>query len=222
MNQDWMINDKEIIRYLGYGDHEPDEIMMREIKECESNFIQVVQPQTTYQIFDLIRIDDRLFTADMEFEFLGNSIKKHLDGCNRVAFACLTLSEGVDDLIDSAQKNDMLHALIYDAIANASVEEVRVQLEQTIQREHPETNINWLFGIGYGDLPLTLQHQFLEKVNAQTIGLSANDQSVLAPLKSVTGFIGLSHEKNTQHSCQQKSCQTCNLKISCKYHQKLT
>lgn len=213
-----MINDKEIIRYLGYGDHEPDEIMMREIEECKSNFIQVVQPQTTYQIFDLIRVDERLFTADMEFEFLGNSIKKHLDGCNQVAFACLTLSKGVDDLIELAQKEDMLHALIYDAIANASVEEVRAWLEHTIQKEHPETNINWLFGIGYGDLPLTLQHQFLEKVNAHTIGLRANDQCVLIPLKSVTGFIGLSHDKYIQNSCQQKSCSTCNLKISCKYH----
>ena len=219
MNYDWLINEREIIRYLGYGDQEPDEIMMREIKECESNFIKVVQPRTTYQIFDLIRVDERLFTADMEFELIGNSIKKHLEDCNQVAFSCLTLSEGVDELIESAQKKDMLHALIYDAIANACVEEVRGHLERRIQKEHPKVNINWLFGIGYGDLPLTLQKKFLMKVNAQTIGLSANDQYVLIPLKSVTGFIGISNG-SFQDSCQQRSCHTCNLKSSCNYHKR--
>lgn len=219
MNNDWLINRKEIVRYLGYRDQEPDEIMTREIEECEQRFLKVVQPKSTYQVFDLIHQEDRLFTSDLEFEFVGKSIEKHLKDCEKVAFSCLTLSQGVDELIDQAQQEDMLHALLYDAIANASVEEARYQLEQKIQMENPEWHINWLFGIGYGDLPLTLQPQFLTKIDAkQKIGLTVNDKCILSPLKSVTGFVGLSEKKVKDSSCQQKSCQKCNLKSKCSYH----
>lgn len=218
MEHTWLLNQKEIIRYLGYGNHEPDEIMMQEITECEQEFLKYVEPKYYYEVFDLMREEDRLFTADGEFEFLGNSIKKHLFGCEKVAFSCLTLSEKVDQLIDQAQKENMLHALIYDAIANAAVEEVRFRLEKAIKNEYQEDLINWLFGIGYGDLPLTLQQQFLDKVEAANhIGLRANDKSVLIPLKSVTGFVGIGKTSVNLSGCRQKACHICAKRKECIY-----
>ena len=218
MENTWLINRKEIIRYLGYKSQEPDEIMLQEIVDCEQEFIKIVKPKYYYEVFELVREEDRLFTADMEFEFLGTSIKKHLLGCEKVAFSCLTLSEAVDHLIDQAQKEDMLHALIYDAIANAAVEEVRFRLEEDLKQQFSGEEVNWLFGIGYGDLPLTLQKPFLDKVKAANhIGLRANEKSILIPLKSVTGFVGIGKHPMVSSGCKQKACHVCLKRNECIY-----
>jgi len=143
-----LLNRDEIIRYLGYKNQEPDEIMLEEIKICEDEFYKVMVPRFHYEVFDLKREGERLMLSDESFEFLGNDIKKHLTGCMKVAFSCATLSEGVDELIDRAQKVDMLMAFIYDAIANAVVEEVRAKAELSV------ANIQIIFAIGNMELDM--------------------------------------------------------------------
>lgn len=211
-----LLNRAEIIRYLGYQNQEPDEIMLEEIKICEEEFYQVFEPKFYYEVFDLKREGTSLALADGSFVFLGEDIKRHLAGCEKVAFSCATLSQGVDGLIDRAQKEDMLMAFLYDAIANATIEEVRAIAEETVKAEYKEYHINWQYGIGYGDCPLSLQPLFLERIHAKDqIGLTCNDRHLLVPLKSVTGFIGLSKEQSVTNGCRQKSCHSCNRKESC-------
>ena len=215
-----IINRKETIRYLGYKKGEPDEIMLHEIELCEQEFLKVVEPKYHYQIFDLLWEGDRLMHSDGSFEFPGMAIKKHLKGSSRVAFSAATLSSGVDELIDKAQREDMLMALIYDAIANASIEEVRALSEQEIAKTNEDYDINWQFGIGYGDLPLNLQPQFLAKIDAkETIGLTVNERNLLIPLKSVTGFVGLTRKDGSseQIASKQQGCLLCPSKDSCMY-----
>lgn len=223
MEKQKMINRKETYRYLGYRGNVPDENMLYEIDCCEEEFLKVVDPKYHYQVFDLQIQDDRLLTADGEFEFVGIAIKKHLAGCEKVAFSCATLSAGVDELIDRAQANgEMLHALIYDAMANAAVEEVRFMAEHALAKEYPEYKINWQFGIGYGDLPLTLQPQFLEKLDAKKqLGVVATNSCLLTPLKSISGFIGLSKQLTTTSDCQQHSCGACDLNSNCTYKKRV-
>ncbi|ABX41686.1 vitamin B12 dependent methionine synthase activation region [Lachnoclostridium phytofermentans] len=213
-----LLNRNEIIRYLGYRNQEPDEIMLEEIKICEDEFYKVMDPKFHYEVFDLKREGGRLMLSDESFEFIGENIKKHLSGCEKVAFSCATLSEGVDELIDQAQKEDMLMAFIYDAIANAVVEEVRAKAEFSVANDYPDYFCNWQYGIGYGDLPLSLQPLFLNRINAkETIGLTCNDRCLLVPLKSVTGFIGLSKKEQKNNGCNQRSCLTCNNQERCIY-----
>lgn len=217
-----LLNREEIIRYLGYQNQEPDEIMLEEIKICEDEFYKVMKPNFHYEVFDLKREGERLILADDSFEFLGEDIKKHLEGCEKVAFSCATLSLGVDELIDQAQKEDMLMAFIYDAIANAVIEEVRANAERSIANRFPDYFCNWQYGIGYGDLPLSLQPLFLKRIEAEEkIGLTCNDRCLLVPLKSVTGFIGLSKKEQVNKSCNQRHCQTCNHRENCIYQKKV-
>ena len=219
MNNREILNRKDTIRYLGYKGTMPDENMLYEIECCEEEFLKVVEPKYYYQVFDLMTQDQQLITADGEFEFIGKAIKKHLAGCEKVAFSCATLSKGVDELIDQAQaKGQMLHALIYDAIANAAVEEVRFMAERSLAKKYPDYSINWQFGIGYGDLPLSLQPKFLEKIDAKNqIGIVATNHCLLTPLKSISGFIGLSRQRKDEASCQEHSCGACELNTACEY-----
>ena len=46
------VNKNEVIRYLRYGNHTPDEIIMNMIDECEQILLRKITPAFTYKIFD--------------------------------------------------------------------------------------------------------------------------------------------------------------------------
>ncbi len=86
----------------------------------------------------------------------------------------------------------MLSALLFDALANAAVERLRGLLEERAAADFPKLRPNWLFGIGYGDLPLALQRDVLRLTRAEEeLGLGCSESLMLIPTKSVTGFLGM-------------------------------
>lgn len=111
----------------------------------------------------------------------------------------------------------MLLALLTDALANAAVERLRVHLEQTAFRE-TGWEPGWLFGIGYGDLPLSMQRDFLRYMHAEEeIGLCANEKLILSPLKSVTGFLNVKSGGDTKKSRCDGRCGTCLRREECRF-----
>lgn len=228
MNPMDCINLDETIRYLGYKDAEPDENIKEELENCKNAILDVLKPKYMYEVFPILREEEEWYVGDHLLALTGSAIKEHLADCEYVALGCATLSEGVDVLIDETQKHDMLHSLLLDSLANAAIEEVRLDLEKTLSSEYDGFDINWQFGIGYGDLPLSLQKDFLELIHAkENIGVSANDASILVPLKSVSGFIGLkrkdesnpSEEKEKLHkkTCGNNRCDTCTMSDRCMF-----
>lgn len=240
MNPKDCINMEEAIRYLGYGSEQPDENIMEELTICRDAIVEVLQPKYIYKVFPLEREGEELYVGNHALKLEGNAIKQHLKDCDFVALGCATLSAGLDELIDQKQKEDMLHSLLLDSLANAAIEEVRLQLEESLAKEFYEFDINWQFGIGYGDLPLSMQSDFLELINAEKeIGVRANESSILMPMKSVSGFIGLkkkvelSEEKlegnpedkpeethtavTKKRTCGLNQCDRCNMKDRCMF-----
>ena len=67
----------------------------------------------------------------------------------------------MDTVIEEAQKQDMSDALILDALANSAVETLREKkTEKRVSAENPLYDINWQFGIGYGDLSINFWSLF--------------------------------------------------------------
>ena len=148
----------------------------------------------------------------------GKSVCEHLKGCEKAALLCGTAGAEIDRLIRMEQTSDMASAVIADAMAGCAVEAVCDAAEEDIGRSCEGMFMTWRFSAGYGDLPIELQKQFLEVTNAgRTIGVYANENSILTPKKSVTAVIGLSAEKieNKRHSCA-----VCNIKENCTFRQK--
>lgn len=234
-----LIDRKEAARYLGYGDVQPEEEMLQEMAFCADGLLSVLSPRYTYKEALLQREcgegKERLSAVfpDRKLCLPGESVSRHLAGCGRVLCACLTLGAETDGLIERAQEESMLTALLTDALANAAVERLRFLLEEQAALDFPEFELNWLFGIGYGDLPLSLQEEFLEVIQAEKkIGLSCNEKNVLTPLKSVTGFLGLkapaketggrTEEKllkaeRRPAGCGRNHCESCNMRGSCMF-----
>ena len=103
---------------------------------------------------------------------------------------------GADKVISEHQINDMTSALILDSMASTAIEQVCDAAEKEIKEKINKDNfMTWRFSPGYGDLPITLQREFVRVTDAEKrIGLTVNEGGILLPRKSVTAIIGLSKE----------------------------
>ncbi len=214
------LNRDELHRYLGYKGNAPDDIVRGIIDECEGMIFDIVKPAYICRSFGIIeKYDDyeykgiEIVGTDLVLE--GNSIKKHLKGCNNAILMCATLSVGIDKLIRQIEIKDMAKALILDMAASVAIEQVCEIAENNIKMTYPDKYMTYRFGIGYGDLPLYHEKMILDILSAdKMIGLSCNDANILIPRKSVVCIVGLSDKPMAKG---QKGCATCNMQNKCSY-----
>ncbi len=214
------IDKGEAARYLGYRDTLPDINMTKLILQAEIDLLKVMKPRYCYKVFELCRENDSLFLQGTDLELKGDSIRKHLRDCEKAVALCVTLSDGVDKLLRQNEVDNMVNALIIDALANAAIEQVCDEAEKIIFRDFQEYSHTWRFGVGYGDFPLTTQKKLLEILDAgKRIGLCATESSILVPRKSVTCILGMSQAALGE---RRKTCEKCHLLEDCEYRKKGT
>jgi len=153
--------------------------------------------------------------AGCDLFFKGQTIAKHLTGCDKVLLLAATLGDGPDKLIRLSQIDDMERAIVFDAMANVAIEQVCDQIEEAMHLQCPDSYFTWRFSPGYGDFPIEVQSAFLTVLDApRKIGLYATDSSLLTPGKSVTAVIGISDAELPK---KKRSCQNCNLYNTCTF-----
>ena len=211
------INRKEVLRYLGYKGISADDTVNMLIDECEAEVIKAAVPRYTYRVTGVAQTADGVELDGTGLILRGNSIKEHLKGCDRAALIAVTLSEGIDRMLRIMQTLDLAKAVVSDSLASAAIEQVCDKLEAIIKEELPEYNQTFRFGIGYGDLPLSQQGEFLKVLNApRLIGLNVGKTDMMVPTKSVTAVIGLT---TGEVSAKNKGCMSCNLKGTCSFRE---
>ena len=98
----------------------------------------------------------------------------------------------MDALLRRTQLADLSRCLVLESCATAAIEEVCDRAEGLIAAEFPGKSLTSRFSPGYGDLPVTVQGEFLALLDApRRIGLCATGSSILTPRKSVTAVLGL-------------------------------
>lgn len=69
-----------------------------------------------------------------------------------------------------------------DALASAGIEQVCNRAEECFREQLPEVYFTWRFSPGYGDLPLALQPEILQLLDAQKrLGLTVTPEHILIP-----------------------------------------
>lgn len=212
------INRQEALRYLSYNDT-PDEKTSALMDQCERKLLAAVKGKYTFRIYDIISNDREAVELEgCAMKMTGKDICAHLDGCEKAALLCATIGSDADTLIRREQISDMASAVITDSLASCAVEAVCNSAEEHIRRECPDMFMTWRFSPGYGDMPIALQRQFLEAVNAgRYIGVFANENSILTPKKSVTAVIGLSSKPIEK---KRRGCAVCRLYKDCEFRKR--
>ena len=212
------LNQNEALRYLGYRQNAPDTKVQCILDECEKELLSIVKPRFVYKVFDIEIVQEGVKVLNTNLFMPGNSIKEHLKGCEKAVLMGVTISMDVDRLLRIMQVTDMARTIILDSLANVAIEQTCDKVEELLKNEITDYYQTWRFGVGYGDLSLDIQGDFLDVINApKQIGLSASKNSILIPTKSVTAIIGLSKNEIIE---TRRGCQTCNMKDSCTYRKK--
>lgn len=199
------LNRSEAVRYLGGAGISLNYRMDMLFSECESEILKTANPKFLYSEKSL---PDSRLTA-------GNDIKSHLDGCEKAIVICATLGAEIDRLIRVSQISDMAKAVVLDSLASVAVEQLCSKIDELIAEKYPEYYMTFRFSPGYGDYPVELQPVILNMLDApRKIGLTANENYLLAPSKSVTAVTGLSKEPIAQ---KKRGCAVCNMRERCKY-----
>lgn len=212
------INQHDAIRYMGYGTNKPDENMQVIINDCEKKLLAVIAPRFVYKIFDINFSDEGVCVSGTSLVLKGNSIRRHLQGCEKCVLYAATLSQGADREIRLLEASDMTKAMITDCLASAAIEQVCDGVDEIIKEIAGEYNQTWRYSPGYGDLPMDIQKDFLAVLDAQKrIGLNTTENSIMIPRKSVTAIIGLSKGEISQ---AKRGCLTCNLNKVCQFRKR--
>lgn len=179
-----------------------DDALMAKLDKAEQLLFSQAAPKAVYRVMDI----DEVSTC-------GFSIKKHLEGCDRVAVMGLTLGLGIDNLLRKTQIKDMAMTVILDCGASVLVEQLCDEFEGTIREEIGEKYMTFRFSPGYGDYPITEQSRIIRYLDAsRKIGLNVTSNSLMIPRKSVTALIGIA-----DHPVKGRlaTCGECVLKDKC-------
>ncbi|MCM1309153.1 MAG: Vitamin B12 dependent methionine synthase activation subunit [Butyrivibrio sp.] len=205
---------KEAARYLGYKNAEPDAAVRALMEECFAAVRREAEPKHIYRRFDLEFADGVIKAGGLCMK--SRSLERNLAGCREVIFFAATLGSGPDILMNRYSRLSISKAAVLQAVAAAAAESYCNECQNKIAAELADEGlyVRPRFSPGYGDLPLTLQSDFLNVLGAsKTVGIYLSEGGIMLPEKSVTALMGLSRENSR---CHADGCEAC-AKADCAY-----
>lgn len=203
---------REVLRYLGYGKHQPEGESAALIAGRIAAVEQAAVPRWTALEFPLTLSPGGVVLGDWAIE--SEKLRAHLDGCTAVLLFGATLGVEVDRLIARSAAGKVAQAAVDQAAAAALIEAVCDDACNQLAKQYPGKYLRPRFSPGYGDFPLSAQPELLRRLDApRKIGLTATDSCLLAPVKSVTAVIGVA---DTPGKCHAGGCATCS-KSNCAF-----
>lgn len=190
-----------------------DSRLAEQMEEAESLLKAAARPKAVYKV-----VERSAILPD------GESIKKHLEGCQKAVLMAVTLGTGVDQLLRRTQITDMAMAVIIDCGASVLAEQLADDFEKEIRRYMTAQNVEGepgeelymtsRFSPGYGDWQITEQSHIIRILDAQRqIGLNVTKDSLMIPRKSITAVIGIAD--HPVKGCLA-TCDECVLKNKCR------
>ena len=146
-------------------------------------------------------------------KIIGNSVAKHLSGCEKVICMAVTVGFEIErEITKKFERGEYLSSILLDAAATSAVEQAADAMEKNFSAKFSKDGykMRWRFSPGYGDWNLTEQEKLFKISGAEKIGISLTSALMLEPRKSITAIIGLekiSAEKIS--SPEKKSCAGC-------------
>ena len=208
------ISQKEVLRYLGYGNHCADETITKLISECIIEILNHCHSNHIYKRFHCIVEKNKIMFENVVIE--SKNLSKNLSECEEIILFAATLGTQPDILLKKYSYLDMSKAVVMQAAAAAIIEEYCDQCQKQIEKELEKENLYLRprFSPGYGDFHLKHQKDMILLLDCpRKIGLTLTDSLLLTPSKSVTAVMGIS--KKNKH-CHIKGCESCD-KINCAF-----
>ena len=202
------IPQKEVLRYLGYKGHLPEERVFERIAAVTRMLRDAATPLLVRQRFAIEKTDEGIRLEGLMMK--SASLRINLKPCEEAFLTAATLGPLVDRLMTRLSLTSSFDMVLLQALAAACLEEVLDEEEKVIRAELALDGLGLRprYSPGYGDLPLDLQPDFIRLLNAgKLIGLSVTDSLMLTPQKSVTAITGIC--RAGEGKAPQNRCANC-------------
>ena len=208
----------EVLRYLGHKKNQKiDNKINNLIDETIEEAKKIINPKYVLSYFNTFIKEDGVTFENTNLLLKGKDIRNHLKDSKRTVLMAVTLGSIIEKRIMLYERTNLTKALILDSCATAAVEEVCDIIEDDVKNKALKENlsITFRYSPGYGDLPLDIQRDFLNTLNAnKIIGLTVSENNLLMPRKSVTAIIGLIPKEK---AISKRTCEVCKNYENCSY-----
>lgn len=206
---------ESIARVIGYTTEEIPEY----VSELIAQTLTIVQDQVSikaeYRVFEDIVLDmQKGSIAFASTNFLTRKIiLPQLIGSTHAALFLLSAGPEIGDLSKRQMSDgDLLEAYITDVIGSEIVEAAadKMQADLRVEAESNGLNITNRFSPGYCGWDVAEQQQLFALMPDNFCGITLRKSSLMIPIKSISGMIGLGKEARYQpyacNRCDSKNC----------------
>lgn len=183
-----------VFEQMGYHEVAPDDATQQETQTIIDEVRQWLQPQFCF-----------LATSHLPDFDMGRIIMRQLRGAE--AYALFIATSGKE--FEAYQKRlmsegDMVRVYIADALGSVIAERCADQMELTLQQSIDK--LGWhhtnRFSPGYCGWHVSQQQMLFPLFDGNTCGVELTESSLMIPIKSVSGIIGMGREVHrTDYTC---------------------
>ena len=177
-------DERRILGLIGYKKRQVTikEPVSKLISEEKKKLASLLQPAAVYTIIDYRQTNKHPIFAHAQ----------------KVALCICTIGQKLEKEVQSlTQKNELLRALILDALGSEAAEEVAIQSDKILAEKAREMNL-WpskRFSPGYGKWDITQQRFIFGILQGKKIGVVLNESCMMIPRKSISFRINFYKEK---------------------------
>ena len=192
--EDLGVSLSELYEQMGYGEAVPDGATARETENILAEVKDFLKPR--FCCFVVRELPD--FS-------IGQIIERQLRGAEAYAlFICTAGTEYEEYLKRLKEDGDMVRVFIADALGSVIAEKTADCMEKTLQENIEK--LGWhhtnRFSPGYCGWHVSQQQLLFPLFNGETCGVSLTESSLMMPIKSVSGIIGLGTEvRHLDYTC---------------------
>lgn len=184
----------DVYEQMGYHDAQPDKATQQETATILKEVSQWLRPQFSYFVVN----------KQPDFE-MGNIILRQLRGSEAFAlFICTSGLEFETYQQRLKEQGDMVRVFIADALGSVIAEKCADQMEKALQESIDK--LGWMhtnrFSPGYCGWHVSQQQLLFPLFQGHTCGVKLTDSSLMIPIKSVSGIIGLGEKvRKLEYTC---------------------
>lgn len=184
----------DVYEQMGYHDAQPDKATQQETAMILKEVSQWLRPQFSYFVVN----------KQPDFE-MGNIILRQLRGSEAFAlFICTSGLEFETYQQRLKEQGDMVRVFIADALGSVIAEKCADQMEKALQESIDK--LGWMhtnrFSPGYCGWHVSQQQLLFPLFQGHTCGVKLTDSSLMIPIKSVSGIIGLGEKvRKLEYTC---------------------
>jgi len=188
------ITPADVYEQMGYHDAQPDKATQQETATILKEVSLWLRPRFSYFVVN----------KQPDFE-MGNIILRQLRGSEAFAlFICTSGLEFETYQQRLKEQGDMVRVFIADALGSVIAEKCADQMEKALQESIDK--LGWMhtnrFSPGYCGWHVSQQQLLFPLFQGHTCGVKLTDSSLMIPIKSVSGIIGLGEKvRKLEYTC---------------------